>query len=125
MPGDLTGAASLTTIAEVSKSLGQTVKVLYVSNAEEYFKYTAQFRANITGLPIDDESFVLRTIYSKKWEHADLWAYQVQPLTDFQARLGDNLNRSRRVMLRLAGNAGEIDKSTGVTGFTKLGMNES
>jgi hypothetical protein len=120
MPGNLAGDTSLQTIASVCKSLDVPVRVLYMSNAEEYFKYTKQFRANIEAMPMDEKSMVLRTIYSKEWEHADLWAYQVQPLVDFRDRLGDSLNRSRNPMLRYAEREGVLDKDTGKKGLSRV-----
>ncbi len=105
--GDLTGPNTLQTIAKAAEGLGLPVKVLYLSNAEEYYDYTAQYRANIQALPIAEDSVVLRTIYSKKWVHADaLWNYQVQPLADYQARLEDPKNSRRNRMLSYA----EADK---------------
>jgi hypothetical protein len=124
MPGNLAGETSLRTIAQVCKSLDVPVRVLYMSNAEEYFKYTKTFRENIEAMPMDDKSMVLRTIYSKNWEHADLWAYQVQPLLDFRERLGDSLNRSRNPMLRYAEREGALDKSTGKKGLTRVAIGE-
>ncbi len=122
MPGDLTGSASLQTAAAACKALGVPVSVLYVSNAEEYFKYAPQFVANIEAMPFDDGGMLLRTIYNKKWAHADLWAYQVQPLADFRARLADRKNRSRNPMLRYADLEGKLDKQTGHVGLTLVGM---
>lgn len=121
MAGNLTGESSLQSIGAAAKALGVPVRVVYFSNAEEYFDYTRQFASNIGALAGDERSVVLRTIYSKKWEHADqLWAYQVQPLTDFQARLGDRKNRSRNVMLRYAELDGTLDRATGVKGFSRI-----
>jgi hypothetical protein len=123
MPGDLTGAHSMQTVAAACKALGVKVTALYMSNAEEYFKYTPQFVANIEALPIDDEqSMVLRTIYSKKWVHADLWAYQVQPIADFKLRLADRKNGRRSSMLRYAQIDGGLDKDTGVEGLTLIAL---
>ncbi|MCA9690285.1 MAG: hypothetical protein KC636_11795, partial [Myxococcales bacterium] len=79
-------------------------------------------RANIAGLAGDEQSVVLRTIYSKEWIHADmLWAYQVQRLADFQRRLEIPENRSRNPMFKIAEQAGELDKETGVKGLSLLG----
>lgn len=123
MPGNLAGNHSLRTVGAVCKSLGVTVRTLYMSNAEEYFKYTDDFVANIESLPADPDSRVLRTIYNKKWVHADLWAYQVQPLQDFQTRLGDNnKNRSRNPMLRYADLEGALVKDTGREGLTLVAL---
>lgn len=123
MSGNLAGEVSLQTVAAACKALGENVTVLYMSNAEEYFKYIAPFVASIDALPIDPEqSVVLRTIYSKKWVHADLWAYQVQPLADFRTRLADKKNRSRGPMLRYAEIDGALDKQTGAEGLTLVAL---
>lgn len=123
MPGDLAGAKSLQTVASACKSLELPVRVLYMSNAEEYFKYTPQFVANIDAMPLDEgASMLLRTIYNKKWVHADLWAYQVQPLADFRTRLADRKNRSRNPMLRYAEIDGKLEKETGQEGLTLVAL---
>lgn len=126
MHGDLTGASSLQTVATACKELGVPVRVLYMSNAEEYFKYTKQFRENMRAQPIDDATMVLRTIYSKKWEHADLWAYQIQPMSDFLARLDQGAKAaSRNPMLHYAEWAKELEKDTGIKGFSRLGYGDN
>lgn len=122
MHGNLAGQASLRTAAAAAKELGTPMRVLYMSNAEEYFKYTADFVANINAQNTDESGVVLRTIYSKKWQHADLWAYQVEPILDFKSRLEDRKHRSRRTMLRYAKQDGAIERVEG-TGFSTLGMN--
>lgn len=122
MTGNLAGNRSLLTVAAACKALGENVQVLYMSNAEEYFKYIPDFIASIQALPTDPTSVVLRTIYSKKWVHADLWAYQVQPIDDFRTRLGDSKNRSRNPMLRYAEIDGTLDKQTGREGLTLVAL---
>lgn len=123
MAGDLTGPSALQSVGAAARALGVPVRVVYFSNAEEYFDYTAQFVANVEVLPADPDAVVLRTIYSKKWVHADqLWAYQVQPLSDFRARLGERKNRSRKHMLRFAELDGTLDKETGVKGLSLIGL---
>ena len=110
--GNLTGPNTVQTIASASAALGLPVNVLYLSNAEEYYDYTTQYRANIQALPVTPESVVLRTIYSDKWVHADaLWNYQVQPLADYQTRLEDKTNAKRNRMLDHAGTEGVLEKS--------------
>ena len=123
MVGNLAGSQSLRTVSKACEELDTPVRVLYMSNAEEYFKYTPDFRANIEALPIDDgKSVVLRTIYSKKWPHADLWAYQVQPIVDFRTRLADKRIRSRSPMLRLAKNAKELTRVAEPKGLSLVAM---
>ncbi|HVI01320.1 MAG TPA: hypothetical protein VM869_21530 [Enhygromyxa sp.] len=122
--GDLTGPNTLQTIAKAAEGLGLPVSVLYLSNAEEYYDYTAQYRSNIKALPITDSSVVLRTIYSDKWVHADaLWNYQVQPLADYKARLEDPKNSRRTRMLDNAGKEGVLEKNLEtVNGLSRLNI---
>jgi|GEM_PF-1725292 len=122
MQGNLAGEHSMRTAATACEALGETMRVIYMSNAEEYFTYTPDFVANIEAQPIDDKSVVLRTIYSKKWEHADLWAYQVHTLSDFKTRLGDRRNRKRSAMLRYAMKDGGLEReSLQIEGFSRIG----
>ncbi|KIG12576.1 putative lipoprotein [Enhygromyxa salina] len=120
--GDLTGPTTLATIGEAAKGLGLPVKVLYLSNAEEYYDYTSQYQANIRGLQGADDSIVLRTIYSKDWVHADaLWNYQVQPLADYQARVGEPNNARRNRMLNGADKDKLIERNPdGVSGLSRV-----
>ena len=122
--GDLTGPQTLKTIAAAANGLGLPIEVLYLSNAEEYYDYTAQYRDNIRNLPIADDSIVLRTIYSKKWVHADsLWNYQVQPLADYQARLGEERNGRRNRMLTFAEKEGELERNAdNVSGLSRINI---
>lgn len=122
MSGNLAGAHSIRTAAAAADALGVPVRVFYLSNAEEYFRYTSDFRANIEALPLDNQSVLLRTIYSKKWEHADLWAYQVQNLQDFHTRMQDKRNRSRNPMLRYAERDEALEKELGIEGFSRVGF---
>lgn len=122
MVGNLAGEASVGTVAAASRTLGLPVRVVYFSNAEEYFKYGKAFIRSIQALDGDERSMVLRTIYSKDWEHADLWAYQVQPLRDFQTRLSDGRNRSRNPMLRYANLEGALDLKPDHEGLTTIGF---
>ncbi|MEM7155103.1 MAG: hypothetical protein AAF799_19810 [Myxococcota bacterium] len=123
LPGNLAGESSMQTIGAVTRDLGIPVRALYLSNAEEYFMYTPQFVANIQALPVDERSIVLRTIYAKTWEHADLWAYQVQSAADFVERLGDRSRASgRKAMLRHAVKDGVIDHAPGPKGLSLLAM---
>lgn len=122
--GDLTGPKTLQTVASAGKGLGLPIQVLYLSNAEEYYDYTSQYRANIGAFEIADDSVILRTIYNKNWVHADaLWNYQVQPLADYQARLADKKNTGRNNMLRHAENAGELERNSAqVSGLSRVNI---
>jgi hypothetical protein len=122
--GDLTGAKTLTTIGKAAEGLGLPVTVLYLSNAEEYYDYTTQYRQNIKALPTNENSIVLRTIYSKEWVHADsLWNYQVQPLADYKARLDDPKLTRRTRMLAAIDKEGVLEKDAGgIKGFSRINV---
>ncbi len=123
MGGDLTGSNSLQTAARAARELGVPFGVIYFSNAEEYFDYSKSFIANIEAFPLADGAVLLRTIYNKQWVHADqLWAYQVQPLADFKARLGNRKNRSRNPMMRYAENEGALKRETGTKGLSLISL---
>lgn len=125
--GNLLGKKAMATITASVTALGKKVGVLYLSNAEEYLFYTPQFAGNVRALPAADAGVVLRTIHSRfeGWEAAPgdwRWNWQVQPLVDFQARLGDRKNVGRNAMLERAIKEGAIDRvSRGVSVFKKKG----
>jgi hypothetical protein len=123
MAGDLTGPSSMKSIGAAAQALGARVRVLYLSNAEEYFKYVSgDYRANVNALPSDERSVVLRTIYGDRWEHADsLWNYQVQPLAHFQGQLVDSGPRSRNRMLDEAASGGDLLRTAEVKGLSLVG----
>ena len=125
--GNLLGKKAMATIAASVTALGEQVGILYISNAEEYLYYTPQFAANVRALPVAASGVALRTIHTRfeGWESAPgdwRWNWQVQPLTDFQERLGDRKNISRNVMLERANKDGAIDRvARGVSMFKKQG----
>ncbi len=122
MTGNLAGTLSMRSAGEAARALGIPLRVLYMSNAEEYFDYTEDFLANLQALPTDERSVVLRTIYSKKWRHADLWAYQVQPLSDLRERLGAGALRDRNAMLAASEAQGAVERAPGPKGLSLVAI---
>jgi formylglycine-generating enzyme required for sulfatase activity len=82
---DLTADVGIAAIAGAVTDLGLDVRVLYLSNAEQYWSYGPGFRANVAALPFDDRSVVLRTLSSHK-TNGD-YRYNVQDARDFATRL--------------------------------------
>jgi hypothetical protein len=124
--GNLLGKKAMATISASITALGEQVGILYVSNAEEYLYYTPQFATNVRALPAATNGVVLRTIHDRfeGWEsNGDgdkRWNYQVQPLDDFQARLGNPKNNSRDAMLERANKEAVIERvMRGVSVFKK------
>jgi hypothetical protein len=122
--GNLTGPQTLTTVAAVAEGLGLPITVVYLSNAEEYYDYTTQYRKNIKALPTNENTILLRTIYSKEWVHADtLWNYQVQPLADYKVRMDDPKLTRRTRMLAAVDKEGVLEKDAGgVKGLSRINI---
>lgn len=72
-------------VGAVATALGVPVRVIYLSNAEQYWEYGDAFRANLRSLPCDDRSLVLRTLGSFLGNKD--YRYVVQKLGVFQALL--------------------------------------
>ena len=60
--GDLKGPITVKSIAEQAKKMGIVFRIMYFSNAEEYFPLGDDFRSNWLSLPVDEKSMVVRTI---------------------------------------------------------------
>lgn len=63
---NLIGERAMKGLGEASKALGVPVNVLYVSNAEEYWPYGEDYRANIKATNFGPKGWLLRTVASMK-----------------------------------------------------------
>lgn len=59
---NLLGEKGLTGIAATANQLGLKVRLVYLSNAEQYWPYGEQFRKNLRSLPMDEKSQIIRTL---------------------------------------------------------------
>lgn len=80
---DLLANRGVLSIGEALRKLGVPLKALYLSNAENYWRYTAQYRANIAALPLDPQGYVVRTVST--WNHNYDYIYDLQPLGNYAA----------------------------------------
>lgn len=103
---DVLAARGLAGIAAAAREVGLPIRTLYLSNAEEYWSYTRQFRANIRALPHDERSRVLRTLSSA--ENQD-YRYVAQPVANFLRWLDDGKARRARSMIGRFEVAGPAD----------------
>jgi hypothetical protein len=98
MKGDLNGDTTVLGIAEAARKMGVPIRILYFSNAEEYFRgYKEPFKKSFSALPVDEKSVVLRTISFNRrkfrWaEDSNLstdrgFHYSLQPAIHFQEQL--------------------------------------
>lgn len=86
--GDLNGTVALKSIGDTARALQLPVRIIYTSNAESFFKYNPQFRANLAALPHDEKTVILRTYkHGMPSPIGDLWHYNLHQLDDFLARL--------------------------------------
>jgi hypothetical protein len=78
--GDFTRVGTVRAVAEALRSAGLRVGLLYLSNIEQYFLYTPEFRANVQALPLAGGQ-VLRTLPGRPAG----FEYILQQGADFQA----------------------------------------
>jgi hypothetical protein len=62
--GDLTKKGTMMKIADAATKMNLPIRIVYTSNAEEYFRYPEQYRLNILSLPVDDKGYIVRTLTS-------------------------------------------------------------
>jgi hypothetical protein len=85
---NLTEEAGMKGVRQAASELGVPLRVLYVSNAEEYWKeYDPKYRKNIADLHSDDKSLLLRTrlIWGINYDYV----YIVQSIDNYRAWLAD------------------------------------
>lgn len=83
LAADLTRSGAVAGIGVAARRLGVALRVLYLSNAEEYWERLPQpFRDNLRGLPVDERSLVLRTLLT--WEKNRDYFYNAQPARNYR-----------------------------------------
>lgn len=98
--GDLTGPGTLKGIGAAAEKAGLKVRVLYMSNAEQYFDYKQSFKENVAALPFDEKSTALHTLGWSVYGYADgHYHYNWQPGLNFQDWLANSRMKSLGRML--------------------------
>jgi hypothetical protein len=92
--GDLLKEKSLYNIGAIAKKLKIPIRVFYPSNAEEFWKFSKNYKRNILNLPFDEASVVLRTIHEFPWHKPELkggvtgfWHYVVHGGYNYQKKI--------------------------------------
>ncbi len=96
--GDLTRNHTVREIGAAAREVNLPVRVLYLSNAERYFAYNAEFKENILDLPVDGRTAVLRTANFRR----GAYEYNVQSGLNLQAWMHSRRTASAKTMLRWA-----------------------
>lgn len=101
--GDVTGQSTLRAIGAAAQRLNVSVRVVYFSNAEQFFRYTeGSFQENVRALPADERTVVLRTFRHPRmtpYPEDDTWHYMVHPMSDFLERLSLGYRRNTHIVM--------------------------
>ncbi|MCA9604172.1 MAG: hypothetical protein KC619_01170 [Myxococcales bacterium] len=115
--GDVTADGALRAVGRVAHRLGVPVRVIYFSNAEQFFPLGAGYRENVASLPTDDRTIVLRTFRERgvPYPPGERWHYLVQPLADQNARLEAGYRHSRQFVFDLLQRSGRYVGENGLS----------
>jgi hypothetical protein len=73
-------------VGAAAKELGVPIRLVYLSNAEQYWdEYAPAFRKNMQALHFDERSLILHTLLT--WQKNQDYRYALQPAANFQAWL--------------------------------------
>ncbi len=79
---DLHERKGLAGVAKASQALGVPIRLLYLSNAEEYWpRYPKQYRKSIAALPFAPDATLVRTLLI--WNVNNDYRYNVQPVSNY------------------------------------------
>ena len=102
--GDLTANTTMRDLGIACESAGVPLRVLYLSNAEQYFEYTPEFRRNIIAQHFDERSVVLRTrpmVSMGTPQQGGEYHYNYQGGRNFAAWLqGSRVRNGRELLIR-------------------------
>ena len=98
LQANLLGDKAFASIASTLDELGAKVTTLYLSNAEQYWGYSAQFKKNIIGLSAHDNAIILRTSATKRVNND--YRYSIQPIHVFKAWLQHPDGKSVRAVTK-------------------------
>lgn len=87
--GDLHGETTLQAIAAAATKARIPVRTFYLSNVEQWFRYSPQFIANVQAMPRDRSTVLLRTLArgDLPTPELDRWHFSVETLDDFLAKV--------------------------------------
>ncbi len=115
--GDVTADGAMRAAGRAAQHLGVPVRVIYFSNAEQFFPLGSGYRANVDALPTDERTVVLRTFRESgvTYPPRERWHYMVQPLADQRARLEAGYRHSRQFVFDLMQRSGRFVGASGVS----------
>lgn len=114
--GDLVGPTAVQEIGGVLHEFGVAPQVLYLSNAEQYFRYSRAFTRNVEALGLSPDSRVLRTLSHRRhgFAEGELYHYNIQTGESLKRYLAaGRLTSSARMLTE--------KQRTGTLGLSTLG----
>ena len=121
--GDVTAERTVRAVGDAARQLGVPVRVVYFSNAEQFFPYSDGFIANMRALPTDERSVVVRTIRHRSIPNAvdGRWHYVVHSFPDFLERLDTGYYRRSFAFVSdlLAAGAPHLGLEAGISTITR------
>ncbi len=115
--GDLTAKKTVKQVGDAARKCGLTIRTLYLSNAEQYFKFSDDYKQNMLSLPYDSQTKVIRTAGTKQpWTADGVYDYIVQTGENFTAWIGHKKTFNVWTIVQ----ARTVDKKTGVSVVDKL-----
>ncbi len=97
MSANLLETKGLIGVGDAARRLGVPMRLVYLSNAEQYWPYTKAFRANLRGLPMDAQSVIIRTLSTFSINKD--YRYNVQPGLTYQEFLAQDWMRHVHQMI--------------------------
>jgi hypothetical protein len=92
--GDLLKNKTLFNIGNTAKKLNIPIRIFYPSNAEEFWKFSKNYKRNILNLPFDEATLILRTVHEFPWHKNEnpkgtlgFWHYVVHGGYNYQKKL--------------------------------------
>ena len=114
--GDLTAQKTVKQVGDAARKCGLTIRTLYLSNAEQYFKFTDDYRNNMLSLPFDDKTYVIRTAGTKReWTADGVYDYIAQTGENFRKWIGHDKTYNVWTIVQ----ARKVNKKTGFSTVTK------
>jgi hypothetical protein len=115
--GDLTAQKTVKQVGDATRKCGLSIRTLYLSNAEQYFKYSQDYRDNMLSLPFDDKTNVIRTAGTKKpWTADGVYDYITQTGENFRKWISHKQTYNVWTIVQ----ARTVDKKNGFSRVTKV-----
>ncbi len=98
LQANLLETGGIQSIANAMKQLKAEVQTLYLSNAEQYWNYSDQFKANMLALPFTKDGIIMRT--RATYPRNSDYRYSIQPAAIFQAWMAHPKTREVKSMIK-------------------------